>query len=62
MENMTQENIDEMLLKASRMLRMHQEEIFKDIKKEVKPYKTLPELLQKNAFIGSILYGNNIIA
>ena len=60
--DMTQENIDMMYYKAARMLKMHQEEIFKDIKRDVKPYKTLPELLQRNAFIGSIIFGNNIIA
>ncbi len=62
MENMTQENLDEMYIKASKMLKMHQEEIFKDIKNSVKQYKTLPELLQKTAFVGSLLFGNNIIA
>lgn len=62
MENMTVESIEEMYFKASKMLKMHQEEIFKDIKKDIKPYKTLPELLQKTAFMGSILYGNNVIA
>ncbi len=59
---MTVESIEEMYFKASKMLKMHQEEIFKDIKKDIKPYKTLPELLQKTAFMGSILYGNNVIA
>lgn len=62
MFDISQDTIDEQIFRAQKILRLCQREIFADIKDNVKAYKTLPELLQKNVFVGAINFGNNIIA
>ncbi len=62
MFDISQETINEQIYRAQKLLKMHQKEIFADVKDDSKSYKTLPELLQKNVFVGAINYGNNIIA
>ncbi|MBR6163953.1 hypothetical protein IKQ26_08720 [bacterium] len=62
MFDISQDTIDEQIYRAQKLLRLHQNVIYSDVKDIQKSYRTLPELLQKNVFVGSINYGNNIIA